>query len=285
MEFRRTINYIVSTEPPQDGLVLVDLIKEDSAVGEEETLDSFFVSVEDFAEMQKNGWVLFYFHELWIDHRNKFEAKNDMAGLVNDPEEDRLRELRNQRYRVWSDKFFEGYDTGVFHDPETAYTDIRAELAEKIDVWEVYGDIPLDHVGYLNFDNGLFYPFGSDTPRSPAYFIDYIGGVTSKEFNLKEAREILEDDDRVLEIRDEMIPHFNGGGDALQFFVRLPQDEYDELVAYCKERRTGHWSVHLKREFGIVGAKAGTDPLNLRPALKPEREDDDELDDGFDDWC
>ncbi len=128
---------------------------------------------------------------------------------------------------------------------------------------------------YFSNEDHLVYSFRRDTPRTRAYYIDYIGGVDNESYDLELAEDILRKNPWVSEIEKVDIPYYNcekGRNKAIEFIAHLPQEEYDKLVRYFRdEKKDQYWSVRLKDCFASSYQLEPFDILGLKAALKEKR--------------
>jgi len=129
---------------------------------------------------------------------------------------------------------------------------------------------------YLWTDAYLWYRFREDTPLSPTYSVGYIGGVTNGSFHLEKATQILKKNHWVSKVTPIQIPYYNaeaGNTRAVEFSVKLPQEEHDKLVRYYRdEKKQPYWSVRVKGALATPYNLAPFDILGLQAALKTEAE-------------
>lgn len=131
-----------------------------------------------------------------------------------------------------------------------------------------------DNLYYFWQDAYLFYKFRSDLPITRPYYIDYIGNVTNEYYDLKKAKKILENDTRVSKIKHVDIPYYNAtreSNKAIEFVVTLPQEEFNELVGYYRDKKKEeYWSVRVRDCLASKYSLEPFDVLGLRAALRSQ---------------
>ena len=153
-------------------------------------------------------------------------------------------------------------------------------------VWDAYHKDPMrvirsktfDVSRVLYFDQSchLFYPVDSDMPLSVPMYVQYIGGVDNRDYDLDKVLAILGKDSRVSEIQKIEIPYYNQDEDrthAVEFKVLLPQKQYDSLVRHCRGLGKEFWSCRMK-ECLCYRSYRTEDLLKLKPAyvIRGEKE-------------
>lgn len=139
---------------------------------------------------------------------------------------------------------------------------------------ELLKDPSFDTKNLLYFwsDAHLWYPFRGDTPLSPTYYVGYIGGVANDSYNLDKAEKILKKNKWVSRISRIDIPYYNrepGHDKAIEFFVRLSQEDHDKIVKYYRdEKRAEFWSCRVKECLASSYSLDPFDILGLKAALK-----------------
>lgn len=140
---------------------------------------------------------------------------------------------------------------------------------------------PDNLVYFHSYDHSLF-KLDSEIPMSIPMRRDYIGGVTNRDYDLKKAQAILESNPSVWDVKAIDIPYFNhgcsGGDKAIEFTVKLPQDQFDEVFNYLKQSDYKNEEVkdlHIYRKYfdkAFADAPFDIDLLGLKDAYIGEPE-------------
>lgn len=125
--------------------------------------------------------------------------------------------------------------------------------------------------------------WGDEHPVSPGIQVRY--SVEEDYFDLDKAQKILEADERVWDVEREEVVYYDccePPTERLKFFVRLAQDDFNELVDLLRERARNPeenlWWLDVDHAFGCqegLFVPAEFDPLGLRPARKERDEHED----------
>lgn len=133
-------------------------------------------------------------------------------------------------------------------------------------------DFDTQNLFYFWGDAGLWYSFRGETPLSPYYYIDYIGGVADNYYDLDKAEKILKKNPYVSKIKKIDIPYYNAEANftkAIEFYVKLPQEDHDKLVKYYRdELKEEFWMVRVKECLASSHSLKPFDILGLKKALK-----------------
>ena len=124
---------------------------------------------------------------------------------------------------------------------------LEALFSYDSDSFEIINQDSFDSNKLVWFDNyrHLLYKLDSEFPLSIPYGFDYIDGMNNSNFNLDIAGEILKANPNVLNISTKsIIPYFNcsqGITHSIDFTVRLPQDQHDEICEFFKSIKIMGW--------------------------------------------
>jgi len=153
-----------------------------------------------------------------------------------------------KEYVYYETKFWEKFNIKGFSYPE---------------IWEDLGNIvvsPFNAIRRKTFDASklvwfygdahLFYGLDTKNPLSTPYRVDYIGGVTNGDFDLRKAETILKANPNVWAVELIDIPYYNcfdGRSVAVEFMVRLPQDTYNQVCEYFRDTmKEEFWTCRVK---------------------------------------
>lgn len=259
--FEKSVDYQVEREEIQDGMMHIRLVREG------DLRDEFLYPSELFGEMEENDWVFYFFYDLWWRQRRKFDDQDsDRFASQEDPDQQRLSDIRLRRYYIYKDHFLEEYQNGDLNVVEMS----KEEFTEDITPEKIEETTGSTRIAYFDHDRHLLWPWDWDVPLAPCYYVNYIGGFQDDKFDLDEVRSTLEDRSDVLEISDVSVPHYNGGGEAVEFLIRPSQDLFERLVRHYRDEKEGEfWSVRVEEEFGSLGTN-NLDVLDLASARKED---------------